>query len=686
MNTKLESLDTVRERERERERERAFLYQKSQKKISHLTLHGKRILANMLILMLLFTYVTPFSIALNEEPEVEEEISISQEIQKYIPYKYSDEDQGVILQEKVKVNSKIESIKQTDITITIPEYSTIKPETIEIRTVTSEITNDTTQPQYYTINSENTEIKIIAQSNFEDEYYITYYYPKEAYDKYLDTTHVKEYPDGEIVEIKQDEETGEVYVYIDFAWDETENTGEKPDSKVLMDKTTITLKAKAEITTETDTITKEETLDKEVILQIGSQIDSEYTSNLTEISKSNLYNKKEINYETTNNINIIKSDILNQLTIEDLGTKFILEDETEKTVKEKYNSITINKNNLTKVLGEEGYIRFLNENQEEITKIDLNTDADEDGNITYNFQDEILKVNIEISGIENNGFLQIKQNKTILSNQDYSREEIKQFKKIKTTIKLDKIESYTQKIESNVEISLKETYTKANIEINNKNLSTIDENTGIEFKIELMNNNIDSDYWENPIIVAEMPKEVEEITINSASLLYEDNLEFYTYKVDTLNGNKAIRIDLRGTQKELISSTIEGGTTIVINANIKLKELTLTNENNPINLYYFNNLATNYEEETQIELNGENYSMGKSSTEVNYVAPIGFTTIHQIRDFNTEGNIVNSANSEKEVGKIKILEPQKEANYKIILMNNTGNKATRNKSNRKCTI
>ena len=660
-----------------------ILLEKTQSKIGQ---NGKKLISVLTILMLLFTYVTPFSIALNEEPEVEEEISISQEIQKYIPYMYSDEDQGVILQEKVKINSKIESIKQTDITIAIPEYSTIKPETIEIRTITSEITNDTTQPRYYTTNSENTEIKITAKSNFEDEYYITYYYPKEAYDKYLDTTHVKEYPDGEIVEIKQDEETGKVYVYIDFAWDETENTGEKPDSKVLMDKTTITLKAKAEITTETDTIAKEETLDKEVILQISSQIDSEYTSDLTEISKSNLYNKKEINYETTNNINIIKSDILNQLTIEDLGTKFILEDETEKTVKEKYNSITINKNNLTKILGEEGYIRFLNENQEEITKIDLNTDADEDGNITYNFQDEILKVNIEISGIENNGFLQIKQNKTILSNQDYSREEIKQFKKIKTTIKLDKIESYTQKIESNVEISLKETYTKANIEINNKNLSTIDENTGIEFKIELMNNNIDSDYWENPIIVAEMPKEVEEITINSASLLYEDNLQFYTYKVDTLNGNKAIRIDLRGTQKELISSTIEGGTTIVINANIKLKELTLTNENNPINLYYFNNLATNYEEETQIELNGENYSMGKSSTEVNYVAPIGFTTIHQIRDFNTEGNIVNSANSEKEVGKIKILEPQKEANYKIILMNNTGNKATRNKSNRKCTI
>ena len=649
---------------------------------------GKKLISILTILMLMFTYVTPFSIAVNEEPIVEENIEISQEIQKYIPYMYSDEDQGVILQEKVKINSKIESIKQTDITIAIPEYSTIKPETIEIRTITSEITNDTTQPRYYTTNSENTEIKITVKSNFEDEYYITYYYPKEAYDKYIDTTHVKEYPDGEIVEIKQDEETGKVYVYIDFAWDETENTGEKPDSKVLMDKTTITLKANVGIKTETDTISKEESLDKEVILQIGSQIDTEYTSNITKISKGELYAKKEISYETTNRLNIIKSDILKQLTIEDVGTKFISEDGTLKPVNEKYNSFTINKDNLIKILGEEGYIRLLDQNSQEITRIDFNCEADETGNIAFAFPEEIQRVNIELNGITNNGFLEIKQNRTILGNQDNTKEEVMNFKQIKQTIKLDKIESYTQEIEKNVEISLKESYTKASLSINNTNLSTMNENQGIEFKIELMNNNRDTDLWENPILFIKLPKEIEEISINSANILYgdEENLKLHSTTIENLNGNKVIKLQIVGKQQDFISSTIEGGTTIVVNTNIRLKELTLTSMNNPVNLYYFNSNKTNYEASTKIEVAGQEYEFGTTDTTINYVAPVGFTTMQQISEFNSEGSIVNSANSEKEVGKIKILEPQKEANYKIILMNNTGNNATRNKSNRKCAI
>ena len=108
--------------------------------------------------------------------------------------------------------------------------------------------------------------------------------------------------------------------------------------------------------------------------------------------------------------------------------------------------------------------------------------------------------------------------------------------------------------------------------------------------------------------------------------------------------------------------------------------------NNPVNLYYFNSNKTNYEASTKLEVSGQEYEFGTTDTTINYVAPVGFTTMQQISGFNSEGSIVNSANSEKEVGKIKILEPQKEANYRIILMNNTGNNATRNKSNRKCAI
>lgn len=483
-------------------------------KIRHLTLYGRNLISILIIIAILFGYAMPFSIATEEIPT--EEIEINEKIQKYIPYMYSSDNQGVILQEKVKVNSKYENIKQTDITITIPQYCTIKPENIEIRTTKDALTTDSKQNQFYTINSEKTEIQITAKSNFDDEYYITYYYPKEAYDKYLDTTHVKEYPDGEIVEIKQDKETGEVYVYIDFAWDEEENTGEKPNSKVLMDKISLELKANVEIKTDTDTISKEESTQNQLLLQIGSQIDTEYTASLTEISKGELYAKKEINYEITNRLNIIKSDILKQLKIEDLGTKFVLEDGNLKKVNEKYNSFAVNKESLIKIVGEEGYISLLDEKSEEITRIDSKCETDENGNIIFVFPEEKQTINIEVNGIENNGFLEIKQNKTILANQDSTKEEIMSFKQMKQTIKLNKIGNYTQEIEKDVEIGLKESYTKAKLSINNANLSTMDENKGVEFKIELMNNNIDSDLWENPIILIELPKEIEEISINSA--------------------------------------------------------------------------------------------------------------------------------------------------------------------------
>ena len=239
-----------------------------------------------------------------------------------------------------------------------------------------------------------------------------------------------------------------------------------------------------------------------------------------------------------------------------------------------------------------------------------------------------------------------------------------------------------------MEISLKESYTKASLSINNTNLSTMNENQGIEFKIELMNNNRDTDLWENPILFIELPKEIEEISINSANMLYgdEENLKLHSTTIENLNGNKVIKLQIVGKQQDFISSTIEGGTTIVVNTNIKLKELTLTSMNNPVNLYYFNSNKTNYEASTKIEVAGQEYEFGTTDTTINYVAPVGFTTMQQISEFNSEGSIVNSANSEKEVGKIKILEPQKEANYKIILMNNTGNNVTRNKSNRKCAI
>lgn len=634
----------------------------------------KKIISTLIIITILSGYTTPFSIAGNEEEQ--EEVEITQEIVKYIPYMYSEETQGVILQEKVKVNTKMENIQQTVLQITIPKYCDITPETIEIITKNELIGQNTENSKYYSVNEEKTEIKLIEKSDFGAEYYITYYYPKTAYDKYLDTTHVKEYPDGEIVEIKPDEETGEIYVYIDFAWDEEENTGEKPDSKILMDKISIQLKSKVEVWREGTSVIKEQDNQIELILQIGDLIDINTKVDIEKISKGEIYAKKELNYELINTVNILKNNVIENAIIENLNSKFIDSEENESNMKEKYNSFVITKKNFTNIFGEAGNITILDENSEELTKINSETEVDENGNIIFELTEEKQIKKIELNGIVNNGFLEVKLNKTIISNQEYTKEEIMKFKQAKLSVELKKIEGYTQKIVKNVEIFLKESYTKAKFNINNSNLSTIGENTGVEFKIELMNNNTDTDLWEDALIIIELPEKVEKISINSANMVLGEGLELHSYTTGNLNGKNIIKLQLTGKQQDFISNIVEGGTTIVVNANILLKELTLTSQDNPVNLYYFNANKTNYENNKDIEFEGQNYNVGVSSLVINYVAPVGFTTIQQISGYSEEGKIVNSINSENELGKIKILEPEKTADYKIILMNNTGNKVT----------
>ena len=553
------------------------------------------------------------SIAISDD--INQEIKINSEISKYIPYSYTEDDKGVILQQKIDLNiPEIENIKQSELTITIPEYSGIKPEKIELRTQSMLLTQDNTQNVYYEIDNENQQILIVQKSNTNETVYITYYYAKEAYDKYLETTHVNEYPDGELISVEKDQETGEVWAYIDFAWDPEENEGEMPDNKHLVDKLPISLKLKLDIISSEETISKEETKHIELDIGIKEIIDNTISSNVTEISKSNLYTKKEINYEIKNVLNIIRSDVLNTITIEDLGTHFISKNENINIAKIENNFISISKNNFEEILGQDGYIRFLNSKQEEIGKISSNMQADENGNYIFTYPEGTEIVNIELSDIKNDGFLIFNQNKTLHKQQEYSNQEMAEFKSLKTTSYLETtdINNYTHNIEQTVEISLLETYTSANLTINNENLSTIDENMGIEFKIELKNNNENTDLWANPFIVIEMPREVQDIKINGSNLLYGGGITLHSASVIDFNGHKAIKILMVGEQQDFISSSIVGGTTIIVNANITLKELTGTSQNNTLNMYYFNSNKTNYENSTKIELEKENYEVGYS--------------------------------------------------------------------------
>lgn len=642
----------------------------------------EKMIAIWLIMCIFISNSMPILTNISKAESEESDVNIDIEIEKYIQYKYSEDDSGIIIQSKIKVNKEIENVKREEITVTVPTYQDIKPDTIKINLKNGNELEEVTQKDEskfsYFVNQDKTEITIVEPENMEQEYYITYYYSKEAYDKYLDTTHVKEYPYGKILSIEKDEETGNVYANIDFEWDEEENAGkDKPDSRVLVDKVKINQKVKAILTDEDNNIIeKEEDKTDEVVLQIGSIIDINTNINPNEIKKGLLYAKKEVNLKEENTLSLLRHDKAQIVNIDDLREKFLDEEDKGTLLKENYTSFSISKENFEKMLGQDGYIKLLDESKNEITKIDSTIEADENGNYVFNYPEGVEKVNIEISGIQDDGFLKYTQSKVILKDQEYSKEELMKYKKLRSSCTIEKIEDYTQEIEKNVEIDLTESYTNASLSINNVNLSTIYENTGIEFKIELKNNNEDTDLWENPFFVISMPEEVEQIDINGSSLLYGDNLELAKTNIIDVYGKKAIYVQLKGSQNDFVSSSIDGGTTILINADIKLKDLTLTSKDNMIGLYYFNNNKTNYETEAELVLD-KKYNLGYSSLLVNYVAPVEFKTIQQISNFNDDGSIVNSDNSEKQTGKIQILDKEKDANYKIILMNNTGNTVTK---------
>lgn len=602
------------------------------------------------------------------------EIVLNQEIIKYIPYSYSEEDQGVILQQSISItNPSIDQTQESKISITLPTYATIVPETIEIVTKSEKLTQDESKGIYY--KQEEGTLTIFQKNQLNEKYYITYYYSSEAYDKYLETTHVNEYPEGELIKVEKNEETGEVWAYIDFAWDSEENEGEMPNNKHLVDKTKIKINAQYEIITELGTATKANELEQEVDIAIGNVIENTKNVSIEKISKGLLYTSQAINYETENEININKSDVFTNIKIEDLGSTFVSKDNTISTANIQYNSITISKKDIENIINQDGRINILDAQAQVIQEITLNTEVNEEGNYVFTYPEGINKITIEISGIANNGFLTIKQNRTIAAEQEYLQNQMAKFKAIRMSenIELKGNNEITQEMEQIVEILLEETKTSVNLNINNTNLSTVYENTGVEFTVELKNNNEHSDIWEDPFIIIQMPKEVEDITINSKNLLYGEGITLHSASVIDLNGAKAIKLQLLGKQQNYVSDKILGGTTIIVNANITLKELTPTSNDNEIRVYYHNSNKTNYEHTTSIKLEEQNYEVGLNTAVINYIAPIGFKTIHKISEFDEENTIVNSENSEKEVGKISILEPEKEVKQTITLMNNTGN-------------
>lgn len=319
----------------------------------------------------------------------------------------------------------------------------------------------------------------------------------------------------------------------------------------------------------------------------------------------NQVNEKETPYEENYQIEITDLEDLESLNITNETEKFVGEEiEYPTNNSTYYKQTTILKDSMKDVLGKDGKITIKYEDKEII--IDANSQTNEAGEIVIDYEDEdVNKLVIETSKPEKLGTLEIKNQKAIKSNTEYSKEQLKSIQKLAETIKLNDLNN-------DIEMELLDTKPEVKLELNKTDLSTMIENN-IEMSVTLKTNGNQYELYKNPRITLELPEEVEEIKLNAINLLYETELKIANYEIQ----GRTIVIELEGEQTTYKEAGIEGAL-LVLNANMKL------NKKSPNATKTIKAVVTNNETTCQNE------------REIKVISPKEIITVNSIEELNIE--------------------------------------------------
>lgn len=362
------------------------------------------------------------------------------------------------------------------------------------------------------------------------------------------------------------------------------------------------------------------------------------------IYKGKIYTKEERDYTVKNTINVDYLNVLDNITIKEKESVYIA-NEKEENANIVYKETKINKEEFLKIFGEEGYITVKKAEGIVLANINKDTETDENGKIVINYQEGTKSIELVTSKPVNLGILNIENTKTI-QDSNLEREKIATLTGIQESLAINNIES--SKI-----ITLKDTETTAQLNINTKKLLSTDKNENVKMKVILGNNSEDKDLYKNPSIKITLPQQVTKVSAK-CKLLYGNGLELANAKVIEENGKQVINIELAGEQTSYNKDAIEG-TTIIIYATIEVNKLAVNSEEEIV-LNYTNELATNYADN------------GEQSKKVKIVGHEGIITTNNIEEYEIEtiGN-QGTKNVELEVSK-----QAKEATISISAINNEG--------------
>ena len=376
------------------------------------------------------------------------------------------------------------------------------------------------------------------------------------------------------------------------------------------------------------------------IITVSEEKDGIITSDIKlkeeSMFKGKIYSGEEREYETTANIYVNNAETGKNVLVELLPATYETA-EGRLPANIQYKNTVISKAEVIKVLGEQGTLRILGIDGTIIKEINKDSQTDENGNILVEYPEGVTAIKVETTTAVSTGTINL--NNTKIIKQDSNNRQTK-----------SSYISIVEKVsEEEAKISLKETSTVAKVQSNKTSLSTLTENNGVEITATLKTNSEENELYKNPNIKISLPSQVENITLNSVKLLYDDELTITSTNVINENGSKVLDITLEGEQTKHNNGNVEGAT-IIINTNLDL-----------------NRKATNSDETLKMTYTNQNTGESlETSQPIQIVSPRGMVTINSIEDYGM--SVIGE--EETKTSKLELSSVAKQSEVDIEVINN----------------
>lgn len=452
---------------------------------------------------------------------------------------------------------------------------------------------------------------------------------------------------------------------------------EKVDSTQILQTVTSNVKVYNSVETELSAHHELAVLQNETLGQIVTgKVSLEET-----LSKGYLYTKtdKEVIYNENITIDISYPELVDILTItQDMDYFVAQENLMQKTNDTYYKMTKISKKNLEAILGEEGNLTIQNAQGENLVIFNKDSQVDENGDYVFEFEVPVNQIKIITSAPVAIGKLELRYQKALNGNTNYTKQEVESFKALKVGASIEaKVGQTTiSSMEATNQIALIAPSTKIEAMVSNTNLSTVVTNENVELRVILKTNDITCDLYKNPTIEIVLPNYISKVDIKDINLPFDDELTIKDYSIYINNaGNIVICVNIEGEQTRYNFDQISKGANLIIHADIALKQLTPT-KNDVMKVYVKNELATTYEQVEQ-QKTRTTEQRGYVETSLNAVAPVGMVTTNTISDYNAQNESVTSMSSQERVGKLDVKKVARTANVSMSIINNYQNTVSR---------